>query len=411
MSEAKPFCITKWEVWEAYQGVKANQGAAGVDEESIEDFERNLKGNLYKIWNRMSSGSYFPPPVRTVRIPKAKGGERKLGIPTVSDRIAQQVVKSRLEPMVEPLFHADSYGYRPGKSALDAVKKARERCWREDWIIDLDIKGFFDNIRQDLLMRAVKHEAKEQWVVLYIERWLKAPMQEEDGQLIAREKGTPQGGVISPLLANLFLHYAFDRWLGKRYPQLKFERYADDAIVHCRTEREAQEVRAAIAARLEECGLELHPEKTKVVYCKDDIRGEGYLNEKFDFLGYTFRPRRSITRKGKLFIGFSPAVSDDAVKKIRGEIRSWKLHLCSGTTLEELARKFNPIVRGWLQYYGRYYRSALNAPMRHLDRTLARWAERKYKKLRGHKRRARSWIERLSRRDPTLWAHWQMGVR
>src|ERR1019366_4243054 len=245
MSEAKPFCISKWEVWEAYKRVKANQGAAGVDEQTIAGFERNLKGNLYKIWNRMSSGSYFPPPVRTVKIPKANGGERKLGIPTVSDRIAQMVVKSRLEPAVDPLFHPDSYGYRPGKSALDAVGQAWQRCWRYDWILDLDIKGFFDNIPQDLLIRAVKKHAKEQWMVLYIERWLQAPVQEEDGQLVPREKGTPQGGVISPLLANLFLHYAFDRWMAKQYPQMPFERYADDAIVHCRTEAEAQGVRAA----------------------------------------------------------------------------------------------------------------------------------------------------------------------
>ena len=248
-------------------------------------------------------------------------------------------------------------------------------------------------------------------MVLYIERWLKAPVQEEDGQLVPREKGTPQGGVISPLLANLFLHYAFDRWMAKQYPQMPFERFADDAIVHCRTEAEAQEVRAAIAARLQECGLELHPEKTKVVYCKDDDRRRTYPNEKFDFLGYTFRPRRSKNRKGKFFINFSPAVSDKAVKAIRAEIRSWNLHLRSDKSIEDLSRMFNPIIRGWLQYYGRFYRSALYPPMRQLDRSLARWAERKYKKLRGHLRRATHWVARISRRDPKLWAHWQMGVR
>jgi RNA-directed DNA polymerase len=411
MSEAKPFDISKWEVWEAYKRVKANKGAAGVDEQSIADFEKRLKQNLYKIWNRMSSGSYFPPPVRTVKIPKAKGGERKLGIPTVSDRIAQMVVKSRLEPMVDPLFHSDSYGYRPGKSALQAVGRARQRCWWHDWIIDLDIKGFFDNIPHDLLIRAVKKHAKEKWMVLYIERWLKAPVLEEDGQLIPRAKGTPQGGVASPLLANLFLHYVFDRWMAERYPQMPFERFADDAIVHCRTETQAQRIRMAIAARLKECGLELHPEKTKIVYCKDDYRRKNYPDEKFDFLGYTFRPRRSKNREGKHFINFSPAVSDKAVKAIRTEIRSWNLHLRSDKRIEDLSRMFNPVIRGWLQYYGRFYRSALYPPMRQLDRSLARWAYRKYKKLRGHLRRATHWIARISRREPRLFAHWQMGVR
>jgi RNA-directed DNA polymerase len=411
VSEAKPYCISKQEVWEAYKRVKANQGAAGVDEQSIVDFEERLKDNLYKIWNRMSSGSYIPPPVLTVKIPKVGGGERKLGIPTVSDRIAQMVVKSRLESVVDPHFDPDSYGYRPGKSALDAVGQARQRCWRFDWVIDLDIKGFFDNIDHELMMRAVRKHAKDKWVVLYIERWLKAPAQDEEGRLVPREKGTPQGGVVSPLLANLFLHYAFDVWVRRHYPHLPFERYADDGIVHCRTEVEAQEIRAAIAARLQECQLELHPEKTKIVYCKDDDRRGNYPNEKFDFLGYTFRPRRSKNRFGKFFINFSPAVSDKAGKAMRAEIRSWKLHLRSDKAIEDLSRMFNPIIRGWLQYYGRYYRSALYPIMHQLDRSLARWAYRKYKKLRGHLRRATHWVARISRRDPRLFANWQMGVR
>ena len=411
MSEAKPFSISQQEVWEAYQKVKANHGAAGVDGQSIAEFEPRVKDNLYRLWNRMSSGSYFPPPVRTVTIPKADGGERKLGIPTVSDRIAQMVVKSRLEPVVDPLFHPDSYGYRPGKSALEAVGQTRQRCWKLDWVIDLDIKGFFDNIDHDLLRRAVKKHAKEKWVVLYIERWLQAPAQAEDGHVTARGKGTPQGGVVSPLLANLFLHYAFDRWMQKTYPHLLFERYADDAIVHCRTEAEAQEVRRAIAVRMQECRLELHPDKTKIVYCKDDDRRGTYPNEQFDFLGYTFRPRRSKNWKGKFFINFSPAVADKAGKAMRAEIRSWRLHLRSDKSIEDLSRMFNPKVRGWLQYYGRYYRSALYPIMRQLDRSLARWAYRKYKKLRGHLRRATHWLARISRRDPGLFAHWQMGVR
>jgi RNA-directed DNA polymerase len=411
MNEAKPFCISKWEVWEAYKRVKANKGAAGVDEQTIEDFEKKLKKNLFKIWNRMSSGSYFPPPVRTVKIPKANGGERKLGIPTVADRIAQQVVKSRLEPEVDRLFHADSYGYRPGKSALEAVGRARERCWRYDWVLDLDIKGFFDNIDQNLLMRAVKKHAKDRWNILYIERWLKAPMQEEDGRLVPREKGTPQGGVASPLLANLFLHYALDRWLATNYPQVAFERFADDVIVHCKTEPEALTMRKVIAERLQNCGLELHPEKTKIVYCKDDDRRRTYLHEKFDFLGYTFRARSSMTRKGKHFVNFSPAISAKAAQAIRTEVRSWKLPQRSDKAIEDLSRMFNPIVRGWLQYYGRYYRSALYSPMRQLDRDLTLWAAQKYKTLRRHLRRASHWLARLRKRTPGLFAHWQMNTR
>jgi RNA-directed DNA polymerase len=411
VSQARPYWISKQEVWKAYQKVKANKGAAGVDEQSIAEFEKRLKDNLYRIWNRMSSGSYFPPPVRRVKIPKDGGKERTLGIPTVSDRIAQTVVKSRLEPVLDPLFDADSYAYRPGKSALQAVGQARKRCWRYDWVLDLDIKGFFDNIDHDLMMRAVKKHAIEKWIVVYVERWLKAPMQREDGQRIERGKGTPQGGVISPLLANLFLHYAFDRWVRRNCPHLAFERFADDVIVHCRTKAEAEAGRVAIAQRLRECGLELHPEKTRVVYCKDDDRRGNYLHEKFDFLGYTFRPRRSKSRKGKYFINFSPAISDKAANAIRVEIRSWKLHARSDKALDDLARMFNPIVRGWLQYYGCYYRSAMYSVIRHLDRLLARWACRKYKKLRHHLRRATHWIRCISVRDPRLFAHWQMGVR
>jgi RNA-directed DNA polymerase len=409
MNEAKPFCISKNEVQEAYERVKANKGAAGADGQSLEDFGKRLKKNLYKIWNRMSSGSYFPPPVKTVMIPKKNGGERKLGIPSVADRIAQQVVKARLEPVLDPMFHDDSYGYRPGKSALDAVGQARQRCWRYDWVVDLDIRGFFDNLDQNLLLRAVKKHAPEPWMVLYIERWLKAPTQEEDGRLVPREKGTPQGGVISPLLSNLFLHYALDRWLGVNHPQVPFERYADDVIVHCRTERQAEEVRQAIAERLRDCGLELHPEKTKIVYCKDDLRKGRHSNEKFDFLGYEFRPRRSQNRNGKFFINFSPAVSSKAAKAMKDTIRSWRLPKRSDKAIEDLSRMFNPIVRGWLQYYGRYYRSALYPIMRELDRDLAFWAKRKYKKLRHRLRRATHWIDRISRRSPELFAHWQMG--
>jgi RNA-directed DNA polymerase len=247
--------------------------------------------------------------------------------------------------------------------------------------------------------------------ILYIERWLQVPMQEEDGRLVPREKGTPQGGVASPLLANLFLHYAFDRWLATNYPQVVFERYADDVIVHCRTEREALTMRKAIAERLQNCGLELHQEKTKIVYCKDDDRRRTYLNEKFDFLGYTFRARSSMNRKGKHFVNFSPAISVKAAQAIRTEVRSWKLPQRSDKAIEDLSRMFNPIVRGWLRYYGRYYRSALYSPMRQLDRDLTLWAAHKYKKLRKHLRRASHWLALVRKRTPALFAHWQLSTR
>jgi len=411
LPESKPFLISKHSVMEAWKRVKANQGAAGIDEESIQDFEHKLKDNLYRIWNRMSSGSYLPPPVKTVAIPKTGGGERKLGIPTVADRVAQMVVKMHLEPKVEPLFHPDSYGYRPFKSAHDAVGQARKRCWKYDWVLDLDIKGFFDNIPHELLMRAVRKHASEKWVVLYVERWLKAPAQNEQGQLTTREKGTPQGGVASPLLANLFLHYGFDAWMARKYPSIPFERYADDAIVHCRTKKEAESLREAIILRMAECGLELNLQKTKIVYCQDADRRGTHEHEKFTFLGYEFRPRRARNHRGKYFVSFLPAISDKAAKAIRKEIRGWKLQLRSDKSLEDLARMFNPILRGWMQYYGKYYRSMLHPVFRPLNRRLVRWACRKYKKLRDHQRRATHWLRRISIRSAQLWAHWQIGVK
>jgi RNA-directed DNA polymerase len=334
-----------------------------------------------------------------------------LGIPTVADRVAQMVVKNRLEPVMEPLFHPNSFGYRPGKSALDAVGWARQRCWSFDWVCDLDIKGFFDNLDHDLMMRAVRKHVKDKWIILYIERWLNAPAQDAEGNLLKRERGTPQGGVISPLLANLFLHYTFDLWMLRKWKHLPFERYADDIIVHCRGKWEANLVRAGVEHRLRECGLELHSEKTKLVYCKDSNRQERHPHEKFDFLGFTFRPRKAITRKGVHFCSFSPAISTDAKGKIGDEIRSWKLHLRTAQSIAELAKEINPKLRGWFNYYGRFNPSALRPIERHVGQSLVRWACRKYKTLRRHRRRAWEWLLRVIDRQPDLLALWEQQRR
>ena len=408
LNQAKPFCIPKLEVMEAYERVKANKGAAGVDGQSIEEFESNLKDNLYKLWNRMSSGSYFPPPVMRVEIPKGDGRMRPLGIPTVSDRIAQQIVKQQLEPELEKHFHPDSYGYRPEKSALDAVGKARENCWKYDWVLDLDIKGFFDNIDHDLLMKAVRHHTDDRWVLLYIERWLKAPVMMTDHTLFYPKKGTPQGGVISPLLANLFLHYAFDNWMERQCPTIPFERYADDAVCHCKSLAQAEYLFRKLNERMENVGLELHPEKTKIVYCKDTDRQKDYALTNFDFLGYTFRARKSKNRWGKFFINFSPAISNKAAKAIRQTSRKWNWPRRSDKSLEDLAHMFNPVIQGWINYYGRFYKSALYPALRCLDRRLVIWATRKYKRFRGHRRRASQWLIRIARRQPNLFAHWRL---
>ncbi|MGB5830731.1 MAG: group II intron reverse transcriptase/maturase [Thiohalocapsa sp.] len=408
MTQAKPFPITKRQVWEAYKRVKANPGGAGVDGQSLGEFAEDLENNLYTLWNRLASGSYMLPPVKRVEIPKADGGIRCLGVPTVADRIAQTVVKQALEPALERHFHPDSYEYRPGKSAHQAIGQARKRCWRSDWVVDLDIKGFFDNLDWGLTMRAVRHHTQEPWVVLYVERWLRAEVQLPDGSRQTRDRGTPQGGVLSPLLANLFLHYAFDAWMQRHYPHIPFERYADDGLCHCRSLDEAQALKAALERRFAECQLELHPEKTKIVYCKDDDRRLGYSCTSFDFLGYTFRPRRSKNRRGKYFINVSPAISNRAAKAIRHEIRRWKLPLRSDKDLEDLARMFNAVIRGWINYYGAFYKSALYPTLQHLDRKLARWATRKFKRLRRHRRRAEQWLRRIARRQPGLFAHWRL---
>jgi RNA-directed DNA polymerase len=404
----KPFNIPKRLVWEAYERVKANKGAAGVDRQSIEDFETDLRNNLYKVWNRMSSGTYFPPAVMAVEIPKPNGGgTRILGVPTVADRVAQTVAAMTLEPRTESIFHDDSYGYRPRRSALDAVAKCRERCWRKDWVIDLDVAKFFDSVPWDLMVKAVEANitTDQRWVLLYVKRWLAAPIQQPDGTLDERDRGTPQGSAISPVLANLFMHYAFDTWLEREFPTVEFERYADDAVVHCVTERQARNVLAALAERMEHVGLRLHPDKTKIVYCRDSRRRGSYEHISFTFLGYTFRPRKAVYPDGKVFTSFLPAVSPEALKAMGKRLRSWRIHRRSGDDLAELAAWINPIVAGWMSYYGRFYRSQLLPLLRHVNTYLARWARKKYKRLRSFKR-FKAWWTGILDRDPGLFRHW-----
>ena len=408
MDKAKPFDIPKREVWEAFKKVKANQGAAGVDGQTGADFEADLANNLYKLWNRMSSGSYMPPPVRRVDIPKgdSKTETRPLGIPTVADRIAQEVVKRYLEPILEPMFHEDSYGYRPGRSAIDAVRKARQRCWRYDWVLDVDVRSYFDSIDWELLLKAVRKHTSCPWVLLYIERWLKAPIQMEDGSIVPRTAGTPQGGVISPCLANLFLHYAFDTWMTRNFPIIPFERYADDAICHCRSAEEARVLRNALEARFAACRLVLHSQKTKLVYCKDVNRRADYPIQSFDFLGYEFRPRSALWGGSQLAVSFLPAASPKARKAIRQTVRRWALHRRSDKALDDLARMFNPYIQGWINYYGHFYRSLLLRDLRQIDAYLVRWGRYKYKRLRARTAGAREWLARVIRANPTLFAHW-----
>jgi RNA-directed DNA polymerase len=408
LKPAKPFEISKKLIWQAYKHVKAKGGASGIDEESINDFDRNLKTNLYQIWNRLSSGSYFPPAVKGVLIPKKDGGTRLLGVPTVSDRIAQMVVKMILEPILEPIFDENSFGYRPGKSAHDAIALTRQRCWKYDWVVEFDIKGLFDNLDHDRLMKALRFHCDCPWILLYVERWLKAPLQHEDGTIMVREKGTPQGGVISPLLANLFLHYAFDAWIRRDLPTLPFCRYADDGLLHCRTQSQAQTVLEKIRIRFKECGLDLHSEKSKIIYCKDTHRRLDYSEISFDFLGYTFRPRRCVDKKGRIHPNFLPAISKASKKAINREMRSWHLQLKNDKSLVDLAKMFNPKLTGWYNYYGRFYPSALGRLWYNFNKYLEQWVRRKYKRFARHKRQAQDYVKYLAKTNPHLFVHWKL---
>jgi RNA-directed DNA polymerase len=412
LEKTKPFNIPKQLFVQAYKLVKANAGAAGVDQQSLEKFAGNLTDNLYKLWNRMTSGSYFPPPVKAVPIPKKTGGERILGVPTVGDRICQMVVKIVFEQKVEPYFLPDSYGYRPKKSALDAVGITRQRCWKYDWVLEFDIRGLFDNIPHELLMKAVSKHTNEKWEKLYIERWLKAPMQKPDGTVEQRKQGTPQGGVISPVLSNLFLHYVFDKWMQKHHAGIPWCRYADDGLAHCKTEQQAQELLQALKERFAECGLELHPEKTKIVYCKDAARKRKYHTTSFDFLGYTFRARVcKNTKRDSLFTNFTPAISKGALKTIRATVRKQGVRNRTDLSLQEIARWYNPKIEGWINYYGRYSRSALYPMIRHFNKTLVEWAVRKHKRFRQRKTWASKHLEKIADENPQLFTHWRRGMK
>lgn len=410
-SVGKSFDISKTLVWNAYQRVKANRGAAGVDGQSLAEFEQDEKNNLYKLWNRLSSGSYFPPPVKAVEIPKSGGGVRILGVPTVADRIAQTAVAMVLNPQVERVFHPDSYGYRPGRSALDAVEVCKQRCWRQPWVIDLDIQGFFDSVPHEPIVAAVQRHTELPWVLLYVTRWLTAPVQQPDGTLLRRDKGTPQGSAISPLLSNLFMHYAFDAWLDREFPMVRFERYCDDAVIHCATERQAEHVREAIGARLGRFGLNLHPDKTRIVYCKQEGRDQQYPVTEFTFLGFTFRRRAARLRDGRLKVGFLPAVSKQAKKSMASTIRNWQLGRWTALSFQGIATMINPVVSGWINYYGHFYKSEL---IRFLEQQinpfLVKWAVRKYKRFRRAKRRARRKLAEIASANPAMFAHWHHGA-
>ena len=396
-------------VWEAYKKVRANKGSSGVDAVSMEQFDAKRSSHLYKLWNRMTSCSYFPPALKEVEIPKKDGSVRKLGLPTISDRVGQMVIKMYIEPRLEKIFSSNSYGYRPHKSAHQALTSVRENCWKIDWVIDLDIKGFFDNIDHSKLMLAVEKHVPEKWVHFYIQRWLEMPVLTKSGELIEKQgKGTPQGGVISPLLSNLFLHYALDKWLEKTDGTVKFTRYADDVIVHCKSKVHAEQTLNAIRKRMNSVGLELHPEKTKIVYCRDYRRKGKHPIVKSDFLGYSFQPRttKSKKRKGQ-FLGFDCAISISSRKRIADKLEELKVERLSFKSIVGVAQYLNPMIRGWVNYYGRFRGYELTRVFRLLQNRLVCWARKRYKRYKTNLRKAFKWLKRVREQYPYLFHHWR----
>ena len=410
-NETKSVPVSKEQVWFAYKKVRSNHGSAGVDQISMEEYDAERSKHLYKLWNRMASGSYFPPPVKEVEIPKKDGKVRKLGIPTISDRVAQTVVKEYLEPRFEQIFSQNSYGYRPNRNAHQALEAVRKNCRKTDWVIDLDIKGFFDNIDHDKLMLALEKHVSEKWCLFYIKRWLTTPVQTKTGELVQRQgKGTPQGGVISPLLANLFLHYAMDKWLEQTQPTVYYVRYADDAILHCRNKPQAEQVLHALKERMQTCGLELHPEKTKLVYCRDYRRQEKHETVKFDFLGYSFQPRTTMSKKTrKLFLGFDCAISISSKKRIADKMEEMDIVHLTHRSIVGVAQFLDPYIRGWVNYYGKFRMSALNPIFQLLRKRLVRWARQRYKRYKTSLTKAYDWLQRIRVQFPSLFYHWRLG--
>lgn len=398
--ETKSQPITKLMVWQAYKKVKSNKGSAGIDQMSWEDLDKDHSKHLYKLWNRLTSGSYFPLPVKQVEISKKDGGVRKLGVPTLLDRIAQQVVRQHLERQLEPIFHESSFGYRPGRNAHQAVKQSQLNCFGNDFVVDLDIKGFFDNIDHDLMMKALKHYCKDEWVGMYVSRWLKAGIMAE-GEYLKTSAGTPQGGVVSPLLANLYLHVAFDEWMRKFHPEKPFERYADDVVVHCKTEKQAQFMLKLISQRMKACHLELHPVKTKIVNLRG--RSETKYPRKYDFLGFTIKPTmQTIKGKGMLLPG--TFVSSKSKTSILGKFRDLAIHKWR-RPLQDIAKRLNPIIRGLLNYYHKLRGESMREVWNQLNHRLLKWV--KWEK--GlYKMAAVRWLKRQYKASPGLFEHWKL---